>query len=227
MTQPTVKVPGAGNVKRSYLLVGGVAVVGIVGYAWISRSRTPTVPVDSTADTSLPDPTLPTVTTTTVPDNTDVISTNAQWTQHAVEFLSGQGVDGVFAATALGKFLARRGLTTQEQDVVLAALAAFGQPPTGGPYNVLSAGATGTPPPTAGKDYHYATQRHQIGSEETAWSLITRFSDAEVLSNDRLRYALKITVIDPRNLKYRAYYASHAGKYPAKADLFVHVVKKG
>lgn len=133
-----------GKAPRKVLIVGGLGAALFIGYSYWRRSQTP-VAVDPNAvdpvTTSLPDPTLPTVTTTTVPNNTDVIATNSQWTQRATEYLSGQGFDGGFVSSTLGKFLQRRALTSAEQDVVLAALAAFGQPPSGGPYTVMSAPA--------------------------------------------------------------------------------------
>lgn len=138
MTTP-VKLP-AGK-PRKVVIVAGIGAAAFLAYSYWTRSRTAT-PVDPSAvdpsTTALPDPTLPTVTTTTVPDNSNVISTNAQWTQRAVEYLSGQGFDGQFASATLGKFLARRGLAPNEEAVALAALAAFGQPPSGGPYYVTS-----------------------------------------------------------------------------------------
>jgi hypothetical protein len=220
-----VKLPVAGNIKKQYVLVGGALVVGIVGYAWMSRSRSSAAPVDSTADTSLPDPTLPTVTTTTVPDNADVISTNAQWTQRATEYLSGQGFDGQFVAATLGKFLQRRALTPNEEAVALAALAAFGQPPVGGPYFVASAPvAPGTPPSTV--TYQYVTQLHKIAAAEGGRDLVMRFSDREVATPGRVEFALQETVNDPRNLRYRAYYSGHGGFFPKNAAVTVHVVKK-
>lgn len=76
--------------------------------------------------------------TTTDGTNGQAITTNAQWTAAAVERLSASGgfeTGAVYAA--LGDFLARRPLSTSEQIIVRAAVAAAGQPPVGGPYAVI------------------------------------------------------------------------------------------
>lgn len=145
----TVDVPKVGRVKSRNIVIGTVAVGGFVAFAYWQRSRLPGYPsgeVDPET-TSLPDPTLPTVTTTPVPENTNVIRTNAEWTRAVIDYLSGQqqGWDAGFVSTVLGKFLARRGLTPNEESVALAALASWGQPPVGGPYNVISAPVSSAP----------------------------------------------------------------------------------
>jgi hypothetical protein len=142
MTAPapstSVKVPALGPVKKTYLYVGGAALAGIVFFAYISRGRDNTAVGVDPDTTSLPDASLPTQTTTTIPDNTDVISTNSVWTQRAVEFLSGVGVDPQYAAVTLGKYLSKQAMTSAEQAIALAARAAFGEPPVGGPYPIYS-----------------------------------------------------------------------------------------
>jgi len=133
-------VPAVGKVKKGYVIAGGAAVAGFVGYAWLTRARGSASGSGGEGLTTADTATMPTVTTTTVPDNADVISTNAQWTQRAVELLANTGGwDASYIATTLGKFLARRGLTPAEEDVALAALATLGQPPQGGPYTVTAA----------------------------------------------------------------------------------------
>lgn len=171
---PQVKVPVVGKVNKQIVYVGGAAVIGVVGYAYWSRSRATPVAPNDTTNTALGDPTLPTVTTTTIPDNTDVISTNGQWTQRAVEYLSGQGFDGQFVSATLGKFLARRGLTPSEEPVALAALAAYGQPPVGAPYYVVSA-PVAHPSPTPTPAARTWTHGHRVLPGETWNSIAAKY----------------------------------------------------
>lgn len=149
VTAPTVKAPVVGSVKKTYLYIGGAALAGIVFFAYIGRGRSSAPAGIDPATTSIPDPTMPTQVTTTVPNTEGVISTNAQWTQKAVEFLSSVGVEPQFAAQTLGKYLGRLALTTAEQAVVLTARAAIGEPPSGGPYPILTSPVVvPTPSPT-------------------------------------------------------------------------------
>jgi hypothetical protein len=55
------------------------------------------------------------------------------WVQQATAYLVAQGWDALLVSTALGKYIAGRPLTPQEQDVVDAARAAEGQVPGGAP----------------------------------------------------------------------------------------------
>lgn len=188
MTTP-VKLPG-GKPPRKAVIVAGLGAAAFLAYSYWNRSRTASAaatPLDP-ATTALPDPTLPTVTTTTVPDNTNVISTNAQWTQHAVDYLSGQGFEGQFVAATLGKFLARRGLTPNEEAVALAALAAFGQPPSGGPYNVLSAPVAPSSPMTSIPGKIPGKMNQHWTAEQLAAALTPAGKDSRVMLAALHRY---------------------------------------
>lgn len=139
----TVNVPVVGRLKSSYVWVGGALLVGVVGFAWISRSRSGAAVVEepSTANTALPDGTPPTVVDSNLDltgEGQEVLDTNAKWTIAAVEYLTSIGYDANFVGATLGKYLARRALTSNEQDVVLAAVAAKGPPPVGGPFAITS-----------------------------------------------------------------------------------------
>jgi hypothetical protein len=175
----SVKLPGVGKVKSQYVLIGGAAVAGILAVAYFRRGRDTTTPALDPNTTALGDPTLPTVTTTTIPANTDVIATNDAWARKAIELLQGFGYDGAFVATVLGKFLGRRTLTPEEEPVALAALAAVGQPPVGAPYNVLSGPpsggpAAGQPPKTKlGQPQIHVDAAHvTAGSAPIAWTRV-------------------------------------------------------
>jgi hypothetical protein len=210
----------------------GAAAAGFIAFSYWNRTRTPTTPAPSTADTSLPDPTLPTVTTTTVPDNSSVIATNAEWTKAAVDYLSQQSNGGwnpQFISTALGHFLARRGLTSDEQDVVLAALAAFGQPPQNAPFNVLSAPTPTNPPGGATVGHHYMVETHTVGTPghpASVRAVVQRFSDHEVATPNNIETALRATVNDHANAKFIKYYTG-TGMFPGGSIAHIHVVKKG
>lgn len=224
-TGKTVTLPAVGKVKKQYVIAGVAITAGLVLWTYYNRSSGSSgaeLVEDEAAFTSFGDPTMPTVTTTTVPDNTDVIDTNAEWTQRATEYLTGQGGwDGAFVSTTLGKFLARRALTPAEEAVPLAALAAFGQPPVGGPYNILSAPVA----PAAPVTHKYARQLHRTVRPEGGRALVMRFSDREVATTERIEQALQRTVNDGANAKYRKYFTQHGGTFPAGA-IQVTVVKK-
>lgn len=161
----TVNVPGAGKVKKRYILIpAGVAAV-YVAYRWYQASRgedTPAPGADglySSDDlsefglsttggaTSVTGNTGAVVTDGTRPE---AIDDNAEWTQRAVELLGNAGYDSAVVYAALGEFLARRSLDKTEATIARAALAAAGQPPIGGPYSVIEAATTApaelTPP---------------------------------------------------------------------------------
>lgn len=71
-------------------------------------------------------------------DDDSVISTNSQWTQRAVDLLAAAGYDASSVYAALGDFLNSSPLTTEEQTIVRASLAAAGSPPVGGPYTIIT-----------------------------------------------------------------------------------------
>jgi hypothetical protein len=81
----------------------------------------------------------------------EVPTTNAEWTQKAVEALTGQGWEGTAVQVALGRFLARVSVTAAQADIIRAAIAAAGQPPVGGNYTIVPISPTTpvTPTPVA------------------------------------------------------------------------------
>lgn len=56
--------------------------------------------------------------------------TNAEWTRQAVDYLTGQGFNPATSAVALGVYLAGRGLSPHQRDIVTAAIGGVGYPPT-------------------------------------------------------------------------------------------------
>ena len=153
----TVKVPGVGGVKRTWVLAGGAVVAGIVGYAWWKRRGAappseeagPAVPVDQL-------PAGPGAVSTgggTTDSGEVFVTTNAQWTQAVLPLLTDAGWDPGFASVALGKYLAHQALDTREVELVQSALALQGPPPVG-TFSIVHAAtttSTTTPPPATGR----------------------------------------------------------------------------
>lgn len=153
----TVDVPGAGKMRKAYIVVPAIAAAGYVGWRWY-QARQDAAAAPATSDgmyttpdqseygmsTSGGDTDITGNTGSTTTDATNGMSTNAQWTQAAVDLLTNAGYDSATVYAALGDFLAHRSLDKSEATIARAALAAAGQPPVGGPYSVNEAAATGT-----------------------------------------------------------------------------------
>lgn len=160
----TVDVPGAGRIKKAYIMVpAGLAAV-YVAYRWYQASQgsgeddgsSGQYESDDLSDMGLntgggntnirgnnPDPN---------DDDDDAPLTNAKWTQKAVELLGNAGYDGATVYAALGEFLGRRALDKKEASIARSALAGAGQPPVGGPYFVIEEAGTSTGTLPAPKD---------------------------------------------------------------------------
>jgi hypothetical protein len=151
MMAETIKLPVIGPTKKTYVYVGGALIVGFVGYAYWSRSREEAPPPSELPEEIAPEdrenpPTF--VGAEDIDLGTEgIISTNAQWATQAIARLSEVGYDPVFASAAIGKFLLRQGLTTDEKVMVQAALGMLGPPPNGGPWQVIDVPVP-TPTPT-------------------------------------------------------------------------------
>lgn len=161
MVSEQVNLPVIGTVKRQYLYIGGAGVAGVVGYAWWNYSRTrnqDTVPgptagndmFDSSATGLTDQPSGNVQYAGTVVDNSTLPSTNAEWTQRAIENLAGtEGWSPAAILTALGRYLARMSLNAEQRQIVLNAIAVTGPPPVGSFQLVYDTGEnTHTPPPT-------------------------------------------------------------------------------
>jgi cytoskeletal protein RodZ len=171
----TVNVPGLGAVNRDWVIIG-VAVPGayLAWRWWQSRSAAAAAPAPQLVDPNNPgeDPTVgatdqnaPTSTDSTVSvDETapGTITTNADWTKAAVDYLSQIGFESTTVATALGAYLDRQPLTGDQQTIVRTAIGAIGPAPVGGPYPILSSLGNQPPPPTstptAGATYRVTTK---------------------------------------------------------------------
>jgi len=178
MTSPTVKVPGVGPVQRRYVYIGGAVVVVIVAGAWVMHLRR------RASGTSLEfDPATGSVTgsglyTNPVPDPAEsgqavepvnVIDTNAEWGQAAVEALTSAGWDRQFAAIAIGKYLSESPLTKEEETAVRAAWGLLGKPPVNPPpihpttSTSTPGGSTTIPKPgAADRRYMIRPDKHRV-----------------------------------------------------------------
>jgi hypothetical protein len=153
----TVKLPGVGPVDKKWLYVGGAAIAGIVGYAYWNSARssnsevsdytTPDYAMDESVDEYVnPGGSQNPVEEDYNPDPT----TNTQWGQKAVSILIDLGYDGVAAALAVGKYMARQNLTSVQADMIRAAQGQIGPPPSGN-FPVDSTPTPTTPTTPAGK----------------------------------------------------------------------------
>src|SRR5690348_2900880 len=146
-----------GGKKRLILLAGGG--VGLLAVFYVMRRNsvsstasdiTGDTSTDTSGDSSLDTGYSPALTSYTdpstgatisgggwqsgvgsLPNNTITApSTNAQWAQQAIAYLTQQGFDPIAVSVALGKYLASQNLGDTELGIVQAAIAAEGQPPT-------------------------------------------------------------------------------------------------
>lgn len=153
MSQPdsTVKVPVVGGVQRRWILIGAAAVAVFVGYAYWKRAKTPgTVYDPSTGTVDLgtggyqnPAPTSP---RSGPIDEPGVISNDAEWSMDAIDKLEGADFNRAYASITIGKYLAGQPLDENELDLVRAAWALAGHPPSN--IAAVSQPSTGTPAPT-------------------------------------------------------------------------------
>lgn len=149
MSDATVTIPKIGKVKKQYLYIGGAGIAAFVAYKWWVAGSAP-------ADDELPPP----ESTGTIGANigsgsggyydpndggigsdTTIgtpISSNSQWSQTALSYLENMGYDTGTVGVALGKYLRGDPLTAAEQNIIKTVLAVVGNPPTGGPYAIVT-----------------------------------------------------------------------------------------
>jgi hypothetical protein len=149
----TMTLPGIGPVKKKVVIgVGGVAAAFVLWRYWQARAAgSDVVPGDSDGDGFADGGTLPSVSGAVKPDGDYGLpdgtgggggsqdsfgftgTTNSQWTQYASNQLSAASDKWSYGDVldALGAYLAHRPLTTTQQQIVQAAIAAAGNPPEG------------------------------------------------------------------------------------------------
>lgn len=157
----TINIPGIGPVKDIYVYGGVAASLGVLAYAYWRKATTPEADYvgaseDDYGATDYDSPLGDSGSNSTGSYTTldpEAIDTNAKWTVAAVEQLSDWGWDASAVAIALGKYLARLGLSETQIEIVNSAVSAIGPPPVGGPYPIKSTlpdtPSTGDDPPPA------------------------------------------------------------------------------
>lgn len=154
----SVDVPAVGKIKKVYIIVPAGLAGAYVLYRWYQASQAEDDgPVADDGMYTTDDlseygrsttggayqPGGNTGSVVTDGTNPNAIDSIPEWTNKAVELLSNAGYDPMVVHDALGEFIARRSLDKTEATIARAALAAVGQPPTGGPYSVIEAAVTG------------------------------------------------------------------------------------
>lgn len=144
----TMKLPGLGNVKKTYVYVAGAGVAGFVIYAYWSRSQA--TASNAGTETTYEDEYLPTDSVTTAGagqfnggntqysssdtdtgTGTGTISTNEAWVEQAVTVLLNAGWDSGVAYQAIYAYLGKQSLTQEQQRAIRWVLGVIGKPPVG------------------------------------------------------------------------------------------------
>lgn len=241
----TVKLPGVGQVDQRWLIGGGALVVGIVGFAWWHRGSTAAAADTTSADQSAsldgsaegvsdgtPWPFRPIGGSTVDPaDAGSAPTTNEAWTTEAIDKMEAAGWERQLVATTIGKFLARKPLAVPTETELIQAVLAMEGPPPQGSYSIIPAtptapdrpGGTITPPAVP---FKYVVQIHQFSVPTSNRAAIQRFSDAAVHTTARSNAAGLAAIQDPHNARYMGYFFTHAGYWPAKSRVYLHVIKK-
>jgi hypothetical protein len=138
-----VKVPKLGKMNKKVVIPIVVAAGGYLAYRWWQARNA--VPTDPAADGGFEDPgVLPSVAgsggipagggSNTQTSNSSDVTTNAQWSQLALDQLDvGDKWSRNDIAVALGNLLTGQPLTDAQQEIVRAAYAVAGHPPVGDP----------------------------------------------------------------------------------------------
>jgi hypothetical protein len=172
----TVNIPGIGEIKTTYLVVGLAAAGGFVAFMWLRRK-----------DSGVPDM-IPVIDPSQIPPGEyvppggtpatghqdltgDNITTNDQWYRKALDYLADRGWDTGALGVALGNFLDRRALTPTQIEMVLAAKGAFGDPPVGGPWEVKP-GLPNAPTQSLPKPGNLRTTGATRNSISLAWDAV-------------------------------------------------------
>lgn len=154
------------------------------------------------------------------------VTTNQQWRAIVSKGLLQSGYPAGKVSHMLTVYLNGEGapLPADEYDIWEKAIAAYGEPPDAPPpptKQTVASGGSGTP--SSGK-HKYAVQRHQTTVATPGADLVRRFSVPDATPNE-LNQALKLTVNNPANVKYRAKF-SGTGIFPP-GDYRVTTVQKG
>lgn len=133
-----VKLPVIGPTSKRVILWGGVAVVVIVGAAYVYRGRR----AKAGGDVAVVDPATgtavggayvnpaPSRTVDSSINDQGLITTDDQWVNAVAPKLISAGWDAQFVYLVLGKYLAGQALTQDEASVIRAAWGLQGKPPS-------------------------------------------------------------------------------------------------
>ncbi len=170
----TVKVPGVGAVDRRYVYVGVGVVAVIVGVAyWRRRRAAQTVAIDTTTGTvggssDYVNPN-PNASGSDTEGDPSVILSDSQWVQAVLsDFATSDTFDRGYAQIVLGKYLGGQPLDSDEQNLVRAAWALEGHPPSNTPIIPLTSGggSPGQPGPGPSGPQFVSVQK---GERSDAW----------------------------------------------------------
>jgi nucleoid-associated protein YgaU len=228
----TIDLPGIGPTSKTVVAGSGVAVAGLTFYLYRRNQSAAAAPVDPNADLTAADPTGDIAAAggidgggyfpnayggTSYTDNTGgtvaAISTNAQWTQQAVEYLtSTTGVGGGVASAALSRYITGQSIVkgSHEETIVHEAIAAVGLPPQAGTHGFppsIHTVAGPAPKPTRRTVHHKTVHGDSLGSlahyyygNRTRWAAIRtanrgKFKSA-VHENTALTPGMVLTIPD-------------------------------
>lgn len=219
MAEAQIRVPGIGDVPRTYVYMAGALVVGIVGYAWWTGRGVDAVdeyPIDEgdigqSDDAYInPAPGGSTVESEPVDPESLPPTTNAEWTRRAVAYLESLGYNPVTVATAVGKYLSRKVLSAQQADIVRTAVAAAGPVPNG-TYFILT---SSTPDPDPPKKKPPAKKRPPIPRHRTL-TLKKGQTLSQLVSAYNRKYKTNYSVAQIRafNLRHRKDEAVKENRY--------------
>jgi hypothetical protein len=240
MLQGTVRLPGLGVVQKKYVAAGAAAIAAFVGIGYYRKTHTAAPPVVGAQDVSSVDDTTPSgpggsngvtnqfgdpVLPNIINQANPGIQSNLDWITTGSSISLG-GISEDVITAALANVLGGIKVTQAQADIFNQVSAIIGPPPQGLPFGPpkLTSG-TVTPPPVTKPVVHwvYVVQMHQLSTPTGGRALIERFSDPGA-SPTQIEVALRKTVAN--NPRYRAYYGSHKGQFPAQAAISTTVVKK-
>lgn len=145
----TITLPGGKKVPRNVVLIGGATAAGVLGYAWWRKGMGTGTLVGEPAIVPTPvEPPTDSTDFTVTGGGTPAPTSNAEWTNLAIERMIALGFDGTAVNVALGQYLGHQPLTATQMELVRSAIAQAGPPPVGGPYNFIPVAGAVQPPGT-------------------------------------------------------------------------------
>ena len=113
--------------------------------------------------------------------------TNADWAQQAETYLTQQGYDSITVAAALGKYLMHHTMTTNQAEIVEAAIAFYGYPPTGsfGAPVITPAGNTQTDKTKPAAPHIMLTRHHTANTDLLSFKIVPHATIYRLFSDGR------------------------------------------